>query len=278
MAARRQKKAPYSLVNKSYRRLLSDFFHAKATSLLLSWAITLFTGSAFIVIISVGLLFSYRSITNSTFFAVQKIQVSGTVRLEQEDVLNLAHLKNGDNSLAVNISDIEYNLLRSPWVKNVSVKRQLPGDLAITIEEREPRYWMRQENRIVYADEKGNPIDYVGTYKFASLPFLSVDDGTEHLLQRLPQLVAELDSSRLPVSSHNAAWIKLSLSGGITLFLESEDILLSIGVDNWASNLRHLVATIDDLKRRGEFTSVRGIKAEDRNVWVSTGTTSNPAS
>lgn len=278
MAARRKKKAPYSLVKKSYRRLLSDFIHAKGTSLLLSWAITLFTGSTFIVIISIGLLFSYRSITNSTFFAVQKIQISGNVRLEQEDVLNLAHLKNGENSLAVNISDIEYKLLRSPWVENVSVKRQLPGNLAITIEERKPRYWMRQDNRIVYADEKGNPIDYVGTYKFASLPFLSVEPGTEHLLQRLPQLVAELDSSRLPVSSQKAAWIKLSLSGGITMFLESENILLSIGVENWSSNVRHLVATIDDLKRRSEFSNVRSIKAEDKNVWVNTGITSKPAS
>lgn len=278
MAARRQKKAPYSVVKKSYRRLLSDFFHAKGTSLLLSWAITLFTGSAFIVIISIGLLFSYRFITNSTFFAVQKIQISGNVRLEQEDVLNLAHLKKGDNSLAVNISDIEYKLLRSPWVENISVKRQLPGNLAIAIEEREPRYWIRQENRIVYADEKGTPIDYVGTYKFASLPFLSVDAGTEHLLQRLPQLVKELDSSRLPVSSQNAAWIKLSMSSGVTLFLESENLKLSIGVENWSSNLRHLTATIDDLKRRGEFASVRGIKAEDKNVWVNLGTTARKAS
>ncbi|WP_290922625.1 FtsQ-type POTRA domain-containing protein [Halodesulfovibrio sp.] len=278
MAARRQKKAPYSVVKKSYRRLLSDFFHAKGTSLLLSWAITLFTGSAFIVIISIGLLFSYRFITNSTFFAVQKIQISGNVRLEQEDVLNLAHLKKGDNSLAVNISDIEYKLLRSPWVENISVKRQLPGNLEIAIEEREPRYWIRQDNRIVYADEKGTPIDYVGTYKFASLPFLSVDAGTEHLLQRLPQLVKELDSSRLPVSSQNAAWIKLSMSRGVTLFLESENLKLSIGVENWSSNLRHLVATIDDLKRRGEFTSVRGIKAEDKNVWVNLGTTARKAS
>lgn len=278
MAARRKKKAPYSLVKKSYRRLLSDFIHAKGTSLLLSWAITLFTGSTFIVIISIGLLFSYRSITNSTFFAVQKIQISGNVRLEQEDVLNLAHLKNGENSLAVNISDIEYKLLRSPWVENVSVKRQLPGNLAITIEERKPRYWMRQDNRIVYADEKGNPIDYVGTYKFASLPFLSVEAGTEYLLQRLPQLMAELDSSRLPVSSQKAAWIKLSLSGGMTMFLESENILLSIGVENWSSNVRHLVATIDDLKRRSEFSNVRSIKAEDKNVWVNTGITSKPAS
>jgi cell division protein FtsQ len=265
-------------VKKSYRRLLSDFIHAKGTSLLLSWAITLFTGSTFIVIISIGLLFSYRSITNSTFFAVQKIQISGNVRLEQEDVLNLAHLKNGENSLAVNISDIEYKLLRSPWVENVSVKRQLPGNLAITIDERKPRYWMRQDNRIVYADEKGNPIDYVGTYKFASLPFLSVEAGTEYLLQRLPQLVAELDSSRLPVSSQKAAWIKLSLSGGITMFLESENIMLSIGVENWSSNVRHLVATIDDLKRRSEFANVRSIKAEDKNVWVNTGITSKPAS
>lgn len=278
MVARRKKKAPYSLVKKSYRRLLSDFIHAKGTSLLLSWAITLFTGSTFIVIISIGLLFSYRSITNSTFFAVQKIQISGNVRLEQEDVLNLAHLKNGENSLAVNISDIEYKLIRSPWVENVSVKRQLPGNLAITIEERKPRYWMRQDNRIVYADEKGNPIDYVGTYKFASLPFLSVEAGTEYLLQRLPQLMAELDSSRLPVSSQKAAWIKLSLSGGMTMFLESENILLSIGVENWSSNVRHLVATIDDLKRRSEFSNVRSIKAEDKNVWVNTGITSKPAS
>ena len=62
------------------------------------------------------------------------------------------------------------------------------------------------------------------------------------------------------------------------MFLESENILLSIGVENWSSNVRHLVATIDDLKRRSEFSNVRSIKAEDKNVWVNTGITSKPAS
>ena len=278
MAARKQKRVPFSLLKKRYRRSLSGFFHAKGTSLLLSWAITLFTGVAFIVIISIGLLFSYRFITNSAFFTVQEIQVSGNVRLEQEDVLELAQLARGSNSLAVNISDVEYKLLRSPWIQNVSVKRQLPGNLFISVEEREPRYWMRQGSRIIYADKKGTPIDYVGAYKFASLPFLTIDSGCEHLVQHLPELMTELDDKSLPVSSKNAAWIKLSMSSGVTLYLDSGKLMLSIGVDDWSSNLRHIQTTVADLQRRNELTKVRSIKAEGKNVWVHTDTTSIPAS
>ncbi|MCG8529249.1 MAG: FtsQ-type POTRA domain-containing protein [Desulfovibrionales bacterium] len=276
MAGRRQKKVPLSVLKNRYRRKASGIFRAKGTSLLLSWAITLFTGLTFIVIMSVGLLFSYRFITNSTFFAVQGIHISGNVRLEQEDVLDLTQLKSSDNTLAVNISEIERKLLRSPWIQNVSVKRQLPGNFFIAIEEKEPRYWIRRDDRILYADEKGTPIDYVGTYKFASLPFLSVDQGTEHLLQYLPDLVEMLNRASLPVTTQNAAWVRLSMSHGVTLYLESEQLTLSIGVDDWSSNLRHMANTVADLKRRNEFSTVREIKAADENVWVSVSDASKP--
>ncbi len=252
----------------AYTRVKKKNQSKKNTSWLLFWFFTLFTSVVFIAMLSVALLYSYRYLTQSEFFAVRDVRVAGNVRLGSGEIIHMAELAPGMNSLAVRMDAVETKLLRNPWVEAVSVKRELPGTFYVTIRERIPQYWVRKAGSLSYADAAGNSISPVEPGKFVSLPMLVVEPGMEPWQERLPDMVGQLESSGLPLDVNSAAWVRLTRSRGMELFLENVEMTLRIGVEDWTMNLNRLARVLDDLKTRGELKDVRDVQVVGTSVWV----------
>ena len=233
-----------------------------------AWLGTLGLCLAVVGFISVGLLYGYRFLTNSSYFALKSLEISGNLRLTSREVLDIAGLYNGMNSLLISIDGVERKLVSSPWIKDVSVRRVLPDGIAICLEEREPRFWMRHSDALFYADAQGELIVPVSVGRFAPFPTLEVEAGAEDLMVRLPELLASLASSRMAVDLASLSRVRLSPGRGVEVFLESDRLILSIGQDEWSENLVRLAATLADLIRRGELASVREVRAHGARVWV----------
>ena len=127
--------------------------------------------------LGVGLFESYTWLTEHPFFALRTISVTGNVRLSEEEVLSLAEVQPGVNSLAVNIREVEEKLLQNPWIESVSVARQFPDTLALEVKEKSPTFWMQSGEKLYYVDAAGRAIAPVDTNRFTSLPLLAVDQG-----------------------------------------------------------------------------------------------------
>ncbi|UZP67299.1 FtsQ-type POTRA domain-containing protein [Desulfovibrio mangrovi] len=208
----------------------------------------------------------------SEYFSVKEVQVAGNVRLGSGEIQALAEVRPGMNSLAVRMGAMEARLLSNPWVAGVSVKRELPGSFFITVRERVPHYWGRRGDKVVYLDDRGDMICELEPTKFTSLPFLSIDPGMESWLEQLPDMVGSLETASLPLDINNAAWVRLSRSGGMELFLENADMTLCLGVEDWNTNLSRLALVLGDLSRRGELKYVRSVKVDGDSVWVEAAT------
>ena len=235
---------------------------------ILAWLGTLGLCLAVVGFISVGLLYGYRFLTNSSYFALKNLEISGNLRLTSREVLEIAGLHNRMNSLQISIDGIERKLAANPWIKEVSIKRVLPDGIAIRLKEREPRFWVRHNGTLHYADAKGGLIAPVFAGKFASFPTLEVEAGAEDLTERLPELLASLASSRVAVDVAGLSLVRLSPGRGVEVFLESDRLVLSIGQEEWSENLVRLAATLADVARRGELADVREIRAHGSRVWV----------
>lgn len=218
--------------------------------------------------ISVGLLYGYRYITNSTYFSVKSLDVAGNFRLTSREVLDSAGLCAGQNSLLVSIDAVERKIAENPWVEKVSVKRVLPDGFQIRIQEREPKFWVRHMDALYYANAMGIPIVAVSPGKFASFPTLEVETGAEDLTARLPELLASLAKSKLAIDIAAVSRIRLSPGRGVEVFLENSHLALSIGQEEWGENLNRLAATLADLARRGEMKNIREVRAHGAGVWV----------
>ncbi len=101
---------------------------------------------AVISLISLASIFIYDCITQSAFFHIKKIEISGQQRTTDSEILDLSDIKTGKNILKLNLFFIEKKIESHPWVKSVSVKRQLPSTLVISIVEHQPLAIVKIEN------------------------------------------------------------------------------------------------------------------------------------
>lgn len=218
--------------------------------------------------LAVGALYIYRFATTSSFFATKHIEVLGNERISKEMLQDLTGIKPGDNSLAVSITRVERELLQTPWVEEVSVKRLLPGNFIIRIKERLPSYWVRKAGVLYYTDAHGKSIAPVETTNFLSLPTLQVEQGSEDVLKKLDVYLKHFRLGKFPIEIGAVSSIHVSPGKGIELYLEDREMRLSLAYDDWAGNVERLGITLADLARRGVLGPVREVRAADGNVWV----------
>ena len=70
--------------------------------------------------------------------AVNRVWVEGNERLSDGEILELLELGGTTNILTLDLDSVRQRLLRSAWVRDVELKRVLPGTLTLEIVERTP--------------------------------------------------------------------------------------------------------------------------------------------
>ena len=218
--------------------------------------------------VSFGLLYTYKSLISGRYFALKTLKIQGNSRLSSKEILESVDLENGANSLALSIDAVEEALSKNLWVEEVSVKRVLPGSLIIGIREKDPAFWVLHQGVLHYADAWGRIIAPVIPGKFASLPTLEVEPGAEEATAALPDLVKSLKTSQLPLNFAAVSLVRLSAARGVEVYVEDARLKISIGLEEWLSNLHRLGRTLADLVRRDELREVQEIRAQGANVWV----------
>ncbi|SKA72389.1 cell division protein FtsQ [Paucidesulfovibrio gracilis DSM 16080] len=255
-----------SLRRRSNRYRGSDGF-SHGSPALRRFVLMLGLGTALVALMGV-LYFGYRLGTTTEFFALDKIEVLGNKRLSYGEVLDAGRVRLGQNSLALNLSRVEALLSKNPWVKNVSVRRDIPRKLIIQVEERDPAYWIRRGGSLYYADENGELITSVSPADFRSLPVLEADAEMRERLTELPDMIRALDNGAMPLSRDALAWVRLSGAGQAQMFLDNANLTLTFALEDWRSELRHVRLVAQDMRRRGEMNRVRRITASGGKVWV----------
>ncbi|MCK5695826.1 MAG: FtsQ-type POTRA domain-containing protein [Desulfobacula sp.] len=101
---------------------------------------------AFISILSLASIFVYDFITQSDFFNIKKIELSGTNRVLKKDILRLANLTSDENIFGLNLFTIEKLIAAHPWIQSACVKRNFASVLFISIIEQKPLAIVKIEN------------------------------------------------------------------------------------------------------------------------------------
>jgi cell division protein FtsQ len=221
--------------------------------------------SVLLCLVSVRL---YNAAVTSAFFQTRHVDVTGNVRLGKEMVLRYSGIREGENSLSVNIADAEKGLRRTPWVEEVSIKRLLPDRFVIKLKERMPSFWVHKDGVLFYANERGDAIAPVESANFLSLPTLLIEPGAEETVPYLSRMLKDMHDGALPVESGVIAQVTVSAAGVVEIYLEDREMRLSLATDDWSGNLARMGVALGDLARRRELQNVRQARAESGNVWV----------
>ena len=131
---------------------------------------------AFISILSLASIFIYDFITQSAFFNIKKIEISGTNRVLETDLLKLADLNCDKNIFGLNLFTIKKHITSHPWIQSASIKRDVSFNLFISIIEQEPIALVKIENLAdSLINTRGNPFKEYNPEKdrIENLPIIS---------------------------------------------------------------------------------------------------------
>jgi len=234
----------------------------------LTWLAAILLGICFLAFVLYALLHGYRFATTSTFFSIERIDIRGAHHFNRKQLLALAQIKPGMNSLQISITDVEKRLHQNPWIAEVSVKRRLPDRFEIRIKEWQPHFWLKKGDQLFYANIHGDSIAPLSAENFISLPTLEISTGGNKLMPLLPAVIAGIKTASLPFDMQAVSWVKLSAAKGFEFFLEKHQLTICIAPNNWEANLNRLTMTIQDLAARSELKKTKSIWASDGNVWV----------
>lgn len=215
-----------------------------------------------------GGTYLHAFMTESSYFAIKDIAVSGNSMLSREQVLEMAAIPLGTNSLTVDLEAVENNVMQSPWCTAVSVKRLLPDRFEIKIQERVPAFWILQNGKLHYADIQGDIVAPVEAQSFTALPRLEFGHGGEALLPRMAEIITIFKEARLPMDISLVSWIKLSAGKGVELYLDRPGLHISVDAEDLRANLNRLYLVLADLGRRGDLPRAAELRSADGNVWV----------
>jgi cell division protein FtsQ len=219
-------------------------------------------------VLGTGLIYSYRLITTTPALGLTEISISGNQRLAYGQVLEIAGLRLGQNSLGVNVTRVEAALSQNPWVEFVTVRRELPDKLFITLVERQPSFWVRQDGKLYFADGEGKIITQLSPGDSASLPLLEVAPELGDRREMVAAMVARMNRQALPFALGQMAWVKFTEAGQVELYLDALRIRVRAELVDWETHFNRIETVWRDLKLRGETSKVAAIEASGGKISV----------
>ncbi len=91
-------------------------------------------------------------------FALSRVEVSGTARVDPRWVHGRLAPLVGRNLVRLRLSRVETALEGHPWIAGVAVEKRLPDALAVQVVERRPAALVARADRLWLVDREGRPI------------------------------------------------------------------------------------------------------------------------
>ena len=189
---------------------------------------------------------------------VTRITVEGNARMSRGEVLALLDGARGTSMLAASLDEWREKLLAAPWVADASIRRVLPGTLAVVISERQPMGIGRFGDALYLIDRRGTIIDEFGPrYAEFDLPIvdglhapnsggdLLVDESRALLVARL---LVELQTR--PDLAARVSQIDVTDARDAAVVLKGDTALVRLGDDRFVERIQSYLDLAPRLRER----------------------------
>ena len=202
---------------------------------------------------------TYRFINETAYLdhylKVRSVRVRGNNFVSTDEMNTYLAGISGRNILKVDIEDVAGRLKKHPWIKDVSVRRELPSSVVVDVVERTPAVYVNNNGALYIADEEGillgdkwgGPLNLPVVY---GVTLTGVKIGEKSASERLLSAIdVKKELSTIP-------WIELPFTGievdersNIVLHLRGYRIKLGHG--GYKDKLMRFYGIAKDLKDKG---------------------------
>jgi cell division protein FtsQ len=106
-------------------------------------------------------------------FPVRHIIVTGNENIEESDIRDAVTAETAKGLLRVSLKDIDRTLRTQPWVKDVSLRKQYPDTLMVSIEETTAKAILNYNDGLYLMDGRGNILETIKEKETSFLPVIT---------------------------------------------------------------------------------------------------------
>ncbi|MEC7148466.1 MAG: FtsQ-type POTRA domain-containing protein [Pseudomonadota bacterium] len=112
------------------------------------------------------------NITKTTGLNVREVTVEGRLKTKKSALLQALQVSEGDNILAINMTEMKDRINKLPWIKSARIERHLPNKISLTLFERTPMARWQTNKMLKLIDIHGDVIPRVDVSRFLNLPII----------------------------------------------------------------------------------------------------------
>jgi cell division protein FtsQ len=194
-------------------------------------------GLGLAAVLVLGLPRLWQAVRAHPYFALTAIDVSGNERLSRREVLQWAGVHEGSSIWDAAPSVLRVRLQRQPWIRHVSVRREFPHRLTISLEERRPVAIVRLDS-LEYVGRGGRVLDPLQPEDSRDFPLITGLEGAAAAdfvpigVHRALQLLRLCAHAGFEVSE-----IHVDRRRGVTVFPLRTAVAVVLGWGNWRHKL-----------------------------------------
>ena len=112
------------------------------------------------------------NISKTVGLIVREVIVEGRSKTKKSALLQALQVSEGDNILAINITEMKDRINKLPWVKSARIERHFPNKISLTLFERTPMARWQTNRMLKLIDVHGDVIPRVDLTRFSNLPII----------------------------------------------------------------------------------------------------------
>lgn len=219
---------------------------------------------AALILVAAGSLSAFLFFQVKAVFRVGHVAFSGNSHLTDEELKALAGFRGDENLVTFSSARLFEQLMQSPWIRSVSVRKELPRSLLVQIRETEPFALMDVKGRLFIVDEKGKMLEEL---KHGSIPFLPVISGVpfgkkENVAEAL-QLVKVIRGRGLLSEKEH---IEIIAQRPQDMTVNLDGLVVKVGTGEYEDKLQRLAELEEEIRKRGIHVDYIDLRFENKAV------------
>lgn len=140
-----------------------------------------------------------------SYFNVKKIEVIDNRNIQSDEIKRLSNIKLDKNIFYLNLKKSKENILTNPYILKVQIKRKLPNNIKIYVQERTAVFYIKKGEQYLVIDENGVVLEEKAFIKGMKLLRL---DGFNDDLYKVGEIIKSKDNRKIKLISKITELIK----------------------------------------------------------------------
>lgn len=190
----------------------------------------------------------------SSLFDIQKITVENNNYYTAEQVISLAGAKTGENLFEASLSKMKEKLLADSYIKNVKLKRRLPAEVVIIVDERKEDAAVPYGSSYIIIDKEGMVLRKTDTEPALTLLLgMTIENMEPGTPLKVEQNAALTDTLKLlaEVKKHELFFKKIDISNILVKAYIYDQLVCEGTPEDIMNNMDSLQEVLYDLYTKG---------------------------